>query len=196
MRQIITLLAALFLALPALAQSTYKVKPGDVLQIEVLEDASLNRSALVLPDGTISFPLAGNVRAAGRSVNQIRDTLAERLASNFATKPTVFVALATLGKRAAGKPRTISIFALGELAKPGEHKMKRGTTLLQFLAQAGGFTKFAATKRIQIRRRDPNTGQEHVFGFNYDALEKGRGRGFGPLRDGDVIVVPQRRLFE
>ncbi len=197
MRLILAFFAALMLAPAALAQGTYKVKPGDVLQIEVLEDATLNRSALVLPDGRISFPLAGSVQAAGLTVDQIRDNLANRLAGNFATTPNVYVSVNSVAKRTGGgAARTISVYALGEVASPGEQKVKRGTTLLQFLSQTGGFTKFAATKRVQVRRRDPGTGKEHVFRFNYDAVEKGLGHGFGPLKDGDVIVVPQRRLFE
>ncbi len=198
MRLILAFLAALLLAPAAYAQNTYKVKPGDVLQIEVLEDASLNRNALVLPDGKISFPLVGTIQAGGLSVDQIRNNLAGKLASNFATSPNVFVSLNSVAKRKGGRgTRTISIYALGEVAKPGEQKVKRGTTLLQFLSQTGGFTKFAATKRVQIRRHDKRTGKDQVFTFNYNAVERGTSTAsFGRLQDGDVIIVPQRRLFE
>ena len=55
------------LAGAAAAQSDYRIQPGDTLQIEVLEDPNLNRSVLVLPDGSISVPLVGTVRAGGRN---------------------------------------------------------------------------------------------------------------------------------
>ncbi|RYI06324.1 MAG: hypothetical protein EON48_14780 [Acetobacteraceae bacterium] len=77
-------LAAALLLLPLFAASSwaqdYRVRSGDVLQIEVLEDATLNRTAIVLPDGNISLPLAGSVRAAGRSLAEVQADLAGRLA--------------------------------------------------------------------------------------------------------------------
>lgn len=84
-------LAVAVLFLPLLAVSSwaqdYRVRSGDVLQIEVLEDSTLNRTAIVLPDGQISLPLVGSVRAAGRSLADVQADLASRLAPNFATRP-------------------------------------------------------------------------------------------------------------
>jgi len=71
-----------------------------------------------------------------------------------------------------------------------------GTTVLQLFAQIGGFSRFAATKRIQLRRTDAS-GTEQVFAIDYEAIEEGRSQaGATVLREGDVIIVPQRRLFE
>ena len=80
MSRILTLLAGLLLlpallAAPAFAEGAYKVKAGDVLRIEVLEDATLNRSSLIPPDGRITIPLAGSIAAAGRSVEEIQADL-------------------------------------------------------------------------------------------------------------------------
>jgi polysaccharide export outer membrane protein len=180
----------------AAAQASYSIRPGDTLQIEVLEDASLNRSVLVLPDGTINFPMVGSLRAAGHSVADVRATLAAGLAPNFANPPNVFVTVAQLAERrpqvAAAAPG-LDIYAMGEVAKPGKLEAAPGLTLLQALAQAGGFTRFAATRRIELHRTDPKTGTEQVYLFNY----RGGGiSGSTPLQEGDVIVVPERRLFE
>ncbi|MDR6267667.1 polysaccharide biosynthesis/export family protein [Roseobacter sp. N2S] len=187
----------------AIAQSSYKVRVGDVLAVEVLEDSSLNRQVLVLPDGNISFPFAGTIRVAGRSVTDISTALQAGLASNFAAPPNVFTTVSTLGERraaGAGGTRaqpTIAVYGLGALNKPGKLDVARDTTLLQYFAEVGGFGKFAATKRIQLRRRDPQSGQEYIFPFNFRAVEKGgRIDGAIVLRAGDVIVVPERRLFE
>jgi polysaccharide biosynthesis/export protein len=76
-------------------------------------------------------------------------------------------------------------------------QVPRGTTVLQALALSGGFTRFAATKRIQLRRTDPRSGQQNVFTIDYKAIERGEsGIGNSVLADGDVIIVPERRLFE
>lgn len=188
---------ALVFAGSAFAQGSYTIAPGDVLQIEVLEDPSLNRSALVLPDGQVSFPLAGTVQAGGRSIEQFRNSLASQLAPNFATEPTVFVSVAQLSAGEAETPEdTIDVYAIGEFAQPGKFEIEPGTSLLQFLAASGGFTRFAATKRIQLRRQD-RAGREQVYRFNYDALERGgRMNGQIILQPGDVVVAPERRLFE
>lgn len=181
----------------AAAQDTYLVKPGDVVRIEVLEDGNLNRDALVLPDGRISLPLAGTLPAAGRSIDQIQADITTRLGPNFASPPTVFVTLNQVAlPREADLLPTIDVFMVGEAAKPGKYAIAPGTTLLQFIAEAGGFSRFAATKRVQLRRID-RSGSEQVFNFNYNAIERGAAPGGSTIiTDGDVIVVPQRRLFE
>lgn len=180
----------------AMAQSEYQVRAGDTLVIEVLEDSSLNRSTTVLPDGRISFPFAGTIPVAGRSVNQVQDTIAEAISVNFANRPNVFVTVQPGQRAAATGPVTINIYFLGEVNTPGAKPLPRGTTLLQALAQSGGLTRFAADKRIQLRRTDPATGKQTITEVNYRALANGAVMNDFTLADGDVILVPERRLFE
>lgn len=182
------------------AQGNYRISPGDVLSIEVLEDPALNRQVLVLPDGNISFPLIGTVRVGGRTVFDATRSIKAALLPNFAAEPTVTVLIQRLNPElpTVDEADTISVYLIGQVNSPGRYDVEVGTTVLQFLAESGGFTSFAATKRLQIRRRNRSTGGEQVFGFNYRALERGQsveGAAAG-LRDGDVIVVPERRLFE
>ena len=197
-------LAAALILLPLIAVSSfaqdYRVRSGDVLQIEVVEDATLNRTAIVLPDGQIALPLAGSVPAAGRTLAQVQAELASRLAPNFATAPTVYVTLSALAERApagtSAAARTVDIYVLGAANSPGKVDVKPGATLLQALAQAGGVSPFAAKKRIQLRRVD-KSGVEKVYKFDLDAIERGEaGGGATRLMGGDVIVIPQRKLFE
>lgn len=110
-----------------------------MLQIEVLEDLTLNRTAIVLPDGQISLPLAGSVRAAGRSLAQVQADLAARLAPNFATAPTVDDDAERAAERTPSTPaapRLSDIYVLGAATTPGKVEVKQGATLLQALAQA------------------------------------------------------------
>ncbi|HMR51751.1 MAG TPA: polysaccharide biosynthesis/export family protein [Amaricoccus sp.] len=195
MRQIfLAALVALLTAPFALAQSAgYRIQPGDQLAITVLEDDTLNRQVLVLPDGRISVPLAGTVRASGQSVESVEKVIADRLASNFAVRPSVFVSVVSVDETAG----TFPIFVLGEVPNSGAVEVEPGTTLLQAIALAGGPGRFAATKRIQLRRTDPATGQERMFLFNFKAVERGGAiQSMITLREGDVIIVPERRLFE
>jgi polysaccharide export outer membrane protein len=188
---------ALAAATPALAQTAYRVSPGDVLQLEVLEDPSMNRQLLVLPDGSINVPEGGTIKASGMSVAAVQAAVTEALTPSFAKAPTVYMAVGQLAPRdtTAAVPRTIDVFVMGEVAKPGMIPVPPGTTVLQFLAATGGVTNFAATKRIQVRRVDA-AGIEQVYQFNYAALLSGARAPVIRLQDGDVIVVPQRKLFE
>ena len=187
------------LTLPAHADG-YALRAGDVVKIEVLEDPSLNRSVLVAPDGRISIPLVGTIKASGLSVDGVAAAISAKIASNFSEPPNVFVSLERLAERSGGsgvgKAATISIYVMGEAAKSGRLDVAPGTTVLQLFAEMGGFSKFAATQRIQLRRTD-KSGAETVFKLNYDAIEAGiSASGNTRLRSGDVIVIPQRKLFE
>ncbi len=85
---------------------------------------------------------------------------------------------------------------MGEFTKPGKFDVKPNTTLLQFLAATGGLTRFAATKRLQLRRASPGM-PERVYTINYRQLSAGATRGQPiMLVEGDVIIAPERRLFE
>lgn len=195
MRRIVLTFLMMLLAVPAaLAQSaSYRIQPGDQLQITVLEDETLNRQLLVTPDGQISVPLAGTVRVAGQTVDAVEKTIADRLASNFAVRPNVFVALTSVDETAG----QYTVYVLGQVNAPGPIQVEQGTTLLQALALAGGPARFAANKRIQLRRTDPASGQEKLYLFNYKAVERGGSiQSMIALREGDVIIVPERHLFE
>jgi len=185
----------------ASAQGNYVIRAGDTLQIEVLEDQNLNRNVLVLPDGTISFPMAGTVTAKGQSVEQVRQNLSSALAPNFAASPNVYVSVASLVQekpRSSSSGRLMDVYALGQFAAPGRKEVKPGTTLLQFLAEGGGLGKFAAEKRIELHRTDPKTGNVATYLFNYRTPGGGASgiNGGTVLAPGDVVKVPQRRLFE
>lgn len=192
-------------ATAAAAQEGYRVRSGDVLRIEVIEDSSLNRSVLVAPDGRISVPLAGAILARGRTVETIQADLANALSPNFAATPAVFVSVERIAEVAPAGPQiiappepdpTIDVYVLGEAGNTGKLTVDPDTTVLQLFAQMGGFTTFAATTRIQLRRTD-ETGAETVYVLNYDAIEAGLSpNGTSHLMDGDVIIVPERRLFE
>ena len=196
-------LAALLLTGLAATAQGYRVQPGDVLRIEVLQDEGLNRDVLVDPNGGFVFPLAGALEASGRSLGAIQSDLIARLEPNFSSSPTVLVSLSQLAAReprVPGEARpdpTVAIFAIGEIANSGRIELVPGTRLLQALAQLGGFSDFAAQKRVQLRRVDPRTGVEQIYPLNYKAIMEGRSpNGSLVMQEGDVILVPTRRLFE
>ncbi|WP_349294630.1 polysaccharide biosynthesis/export family protein (plasmid) [Thioclava sp. 'Guangxiensis'] len=193
-RFISLLVASILLFVPLAAQAAYVIQPGDILRVEVVEDKSLNRDVLVLPDGSISFPAAGTLPAAGVSVEGVRQALINRLSREFAAPPSVYVSVQKLAKPGESLYGMARIYIMGEIAQPGLLEVDQGITLLQAIASAGGFTRFAATKRVELHRMDPQTQTEQVYLFDYKR-HKGLS-GATLLRDGDVITVPERGLFE
>ena len=201
---LLRLMLAALLAVPlafgqgAQAQE-YRIQAGDRLMIEVLEDATLNRTVPVLPGGTINFPYAGSLQVAGQSPSSVGDRISQALSGVLASPPTVFVTAMPLNlpeppAAAVEEEVVVNIYIMGEAGAPGPKAVLPGTTFLQALSQAGGLTPFAATKRIQLRRAG-TPGQ--VITVNYAAIMRGAGMNLDPdLDEGDVIIIPERGLFE
>jgi polysaccharide export outer membrane protein len=191
----------MFLALSfglASAQSSYRIRPGDTLSIVVWQDEKLNRDVLVGPDGMISFPLAGRIRAGGSTVEAIQRTLAQSLQKLYTTELDVTAGIQQLREEEEVKDREIiypTIYVTGEVRKPGGFEIRTPTTVLQAIAVAGGITEFAAERRIKVHRKTKQG--EVVHTFNYKRYQRGRDlEGNIYLRGGDVIVVPEGGLFE
>lgn len=196
MRILTILIAAVLCAGVAFAQAPYRLKPGDTLEVNVFQEPDLGRQVLVGPDGQISFPLVGRVRAGGATLGAVENTLKQRLDAYYKEPLDVTVLLAGTGQAAApGIESLPTIYVTGEVQKPGAFQLRTRTTLLQALALSGGLSPFAAKRRILVRRTVK--GEEEVYPFDYRAVEEGRpNSGNISLRHGDVIVVPERGLFE
>jgi polysaccharide export outer membrane protein len=175
--------------------ASYRLQPGDTVEVSVWQDEKLNRQVVVRPDGMISFPLAGQIRAGGQTLVAVEQALKQRLQGKYTSDLDVTVALATLATRdELGLDRFI--YVTGEVNKPGQFDIgRRGINVLQAIALSGGFGPYAATSRILVQRRIK--GEEVSYLFNYDEIESGRGPGGNmSLRAGDVVIVPERGFFE
>jgi polysaccharide biosynthesis/export protein len=158
----------------------YVVQAGDLLQISVWKEEDLQRDVLVLPDGVVSFPLVGNVGAAGRTVGQISKAIAEQL------DKYVPDAVVTVSVKATGGNR---YYIIGKVARPGEFPLNGPLDVIQALSIAGGGTSFADLNAILILRRTGD--KQTVLRFRYRDVAKGRELSQNiQLQTGDTIVVP------
>ncbi|HEY7534173.1 MAG TPA: polysaccharide biosynthesis/export family protein [Nitrospiraceae bacterium] len=158
----------------------YMLGPEDVIAISVWKDENLTREAVVRPDGMVSFPLVGDVPAAGRTVEDLRIDLVKRLA-RFIPAPHVTVS--------ATKILSYKIYVLGRVNRPGEYLVGHYTDVLQALSLAGGLTPFASENDIKVMRRDH--GEQRAIPFRYGDAQKGKDLKQNiVLQRGDVIVVP------
>jgi polysaccharide export outer membrane protein len=160
--------------------ATYRLEPGDLLQVGVWKEPDLQSEVLVRPDGGISFQLAGDLKAAGRTVDEVRIELTERI-GHFVPDAVVTVSL----KGSSGN----KIYVVGKVNRPGEFALNRPIDVLQALSLAGGTTVFADVDNIQLVRR---SGDRAITArFNYSQVSKGRHLEQDlQLRGGDTIIVP------
>ena len=163
----------------------YTIQAGDVLQITVWKEADMDREILVLPDGTISFPLIGSFTAEGLTPAQVQATIKQKLKTLIPDASITVVVKAALGH---------SVSIIGQVAKPGEIVMSHPLTVLQALSQAGGLTPFASESNIIVLRTI--SGKQTSIEFPYDDISEGKSLDKNiTLQPGDVIMVPTAGLF-
>jgi polysaccharide export outer membrane protein len=164
----------------AAEHSTYYLQPGDVLDISVWKESDLQKEILVRPDGSFTFPLVGEVDARGKSVEEVRATLADRL-KRYVPTPVVTVAVKVVGGN--------RIYVLGRVNHAGEFTFNRAIDVMQAISLAGGTTPFAALNDIVILHR--HNGQQQAFKFHYPDVARGRELSQNiELESGDTVVVP------
>ncbi len=177
--------------------SAQTLKSGDNLSITVLQDPKLDRNVTVDPSGEIAFPLAGHIRARGLTPLALENILKAKLKNNYKEENLdITVAVLSAPKDIPEEDLKPKVFITGEVIRPGSYVVRQPTTLMQAIALAGGIGPFAAKQRIQVRRR-AGGGDETIYMFNYKAYEAGADlEGNIRLRAGDVILVPERGLFD
>jgi polysaccharide export outer membrane protein len=158
----------------------YTVKPGDVLSVAVWKEPDLQGPVLVRPDGTFSFPLAGQIDARGRSVPELQQMLTDKL-KKYISDPVVTVSISEV--------KGNKVYVLGQVNKPGEFVVNPRVDVMQALSMAGGTTAYAALGDIMILRRT-ESGQQSLP-FHYADVARGRNLQQNiMLQAGDVVVVP------
>jgi polysaccharide biosynthesis/export protein len=162
------------------ARAAYRLQPGDVVAVSVWKESELQREVLVRPDGALTFPLAGEIDVDGKTVEQLRIDLVERL-RKYVPDPVVTVAVKAIGGN--------RVYVIGKVSRPGEFPFSSPVDVMQALSLAGGATPFAEVNDIVILRRD-NNGQR-AMPFRYGEVERGRNLQQNVLlQSGDTVVVP------
>jgi len=159
----------------------YVIGAEDVLSIYVWKEPDMSKSVPVRPDGMISLPLVGEVKAAGYTPVQLQDVLAEAM-KKYISEPQVTVVVE--------KVDSLNFNIVGEVNKPGYYPLTRRLTVLDAISLAGGFKDFAKSKKIYVLRTAANGTQERLP-FNYKQVIKGESPEQNiELQPRDTIVVP------
>jgi polysaccharide export outer membrane protein len=168
------------MALASEMEKDYLIGPEDILEVAVWKDEALTKVVVVRPDGKISFPLVGEIKVGGQTVEWLQQQITSRL-EGFMSEIEVSVSVNQIN--------SIKIYLIGKVLKAGEYKIGRRINVIQALALAGGLAPFADEDDILILRSTAD-GQLKI-GFNYKAVKQGRALEQNiALQAGDVVVVP------
>jgi len=159
--------------------SQFTLGAADVIRVNVWKNADLSQTVTVGPDGFVSLPLLGEVRAAGMTANQLAQDLSSRL-SSYVVSAQVTVSVVDIRSR--------QVYVMGQVGKPGGYPLIAPITVLQLIAQAGGLTTFANRKGIFILRGSKADLQR--LKFNYISAIHGDVNQNINLQPGDTVIVP------
>lgn len=157
----------------------YAIGAGDILEISVWKNEAMSRQLVVLPDGTINFPLVGRFSAGGKSVVQLKAEMEKKI-SRFVPEPDLTIIVQQVN--------SMVVYVVGKVNRPGHIPLNRNISVLQALSMAGGLNIFADPQDIRIVRKDRSG--TLIIPFNYKAVtEDNMMEGNIQLQRGDVIVV-------
>jgi polysaccharide biosynthesis/export protein len=158
--------------------SVYMIGPMDVLDISVYQVPDLTKTVQVGDDGTINYPLIGDIPASGRTAHQLEHEMQQKLGGNFVRSPQVSVYV----KESNSQRVTIE----GSIKSSGVFSLKGRTTLMQVVAMAGGINMDTDSGQVVVFRTV--NGTRSAARFDIDAIRAGNAND-PELQPGDVIVV-------
>lgn len=165
---------------PVDKSAEYRLHAGDSITISVWKELDLQRKVMIRPDGRFSFPLTGEVQAAGRTPDEVRIEIENSL-KKFIPEAVVTVIVEEFnGNR---------VYVIGQVTKPGMYVMNPSLNVLQALSLAGGSTPFAKLDSISVIRGSGPS--QKTMPFRYSQVVEGKALQQNvTLESGDVVVVP------
>jgi protein involved in polysaccharide export with SLBB domain len=151
--------------------SIYRLSPGDKVKVTVFNEADLTGEFQVNDSGNVALPLAGEVPAAGQSVDEFRAAVTRTLRGRYVKNPRVAVEVVNY--------RPFNVF--GEVRNAGQYPYRPGMTMQDAVAMAGGYTYRANTRLLYVRRAD--AGGESAVQTDGERVT---------VLPGDNIRVPER----
>jgi polysaccharide export outer membrane protein len=166
-------------------EDRYLLHPGDVLDIEYRYTPEFNQTVSVQPDGYISLQMGGDVKVAGRNLEQVRNLILSRARTRLES-PELTVVL-----KEFQKPYVV---VAGEVVQPGKFELRENLTAIQAVLLAGGFKDSARSSQILVFRK-LNADTAEVRSLNFKTLKRTSDlENDLTLQPGDMILVPRNRI--
>lgn len=168
----------------ATVSENYRLAANDLISVKVFQEDDLSNSARISADGTIPFPLIGQVKLAGNTTHEAAQIIARQLDARYLVDPQVSITVLSYARR--------GFTVLGEVLKAGSYNMQfqDSIDLLEAIGTAGGYTRLANPGKITVKRRE----HEHdvIFEINGKDLASGHSGKSFRIKPGDMITVGQR----
>lgn len=159
--------------------SDYRIAARDVLDVSVFQVPDLTKTVQVSDDGNVSLPLIGKAHVGGKTTHEAEQIIADRLRKKYLQSPQVSIMVKQYGQR---------ITVSGEVKTPRVLAVDGRFTLTQAIADAGGFSDLANTKRVHVARSVGG----HIHDQVYDLDSIQAGQAIDPtLKGGDLVVAEQ-----
>jgi polysaccharide export outer membrane protein len=166
-------------------EERYVLHPGDVLDIQYRYTPEFNQTVTVQPDGFVSLEIGGDVKVAGRNLEQVRNVILTKARIRLES-PELIVVL-----KEFQKPYVV---VAGEVAQPGKFEMREKLTALQAVLLAGGFKDSAKSSQILVYRK-LNADTAEVKSLDFKTLKRTSDlENDLTLQPGDMILVPRNRI--
>jgi polysaccharide biosynthesis/export protein len=169
----------------SVAEEKYKIGPGDVLSISVWDNPDLTSSVPVRPDGYISLPLAGDIKADGLDAETLAKSIMDDLGAQL-RNPQVTVIVSQVNSAFVSRVRVT-----GAVNSPISINYGKGMSILDLVLEAGGLNAVAAGSRAKLYRQVDGKLIEVIINLD-DILLRGKMETNFPLQPGDVLTVPER----
>jgi polysaccharide export outer membrane protein len=164
------------------AEADTPLGTGDVLEIMIYYSSKeVKLTYRLSPEGTINVQYIGKVDAAGKTIGQLEQEIQTRLADGYLRDPIVSVAAVEVNSR------KLSVF--GQVQKAGTIRFSPGMTVVDAIAQSGGFTPMAKKNGVQVTRMVD--GKKVTYTVPVQLIGEGSRPNF-PMAAGDVVHVPER----
>lgn len=162
----------------------YILGVGDELSIHVRADQTLSTDVVIRPDGTITMPIVGDFKAAGETPTALKNKIRAKLVEFVKIEGTELTV-------AVSEINSYHFSVSGEVETAGVYSAAYYVTVVEAVALAGGFSRFASRNNMKLMRRDPSTGDVRVIPLVYDLLASGKRPDMNLyLLPGDALYVP------
>ena len=165
------------------SSQSYVLQPGDLVEIQVYMEDDMNRVLRLSGNGNITFPLVGNVKLSGLTLEQAEHKLAHRLTA-YIRQPQVSMLVKEYGNK--------TVYVLGQVSRPAAIQIppEKPLTVLEAITSVGGFTDVANTSKVRVLRVE--NGKQKTIDVDVTQITKQGNKSMDiALQPGDVVFVPQ-----
>ena len=172
--------------LTTVTEERYRLQPGDVMEIQYRYSPEFNQTVTVQPDGYVSLEVGGDLKVAGLTIEQTRQTILRRASARL-REP-----VATIVLKEFQRPYFV---VSGEVAQPGKIEMRERVTAIQAIMLAGGMKETARSSQVVVFRRINSSDMAEVKLLNLKSIRRTSDlENDLTLQPGDMVYVPRDKI--